>query len=135
VTELRLVPDELLVDLGCGRGGYGLEVARRTGARLLGVDFSSVAIMQAAARAAELAHPGARLQVGELTATGLTSGAVDAVMCIDAVQFGEPTPAVLRECRRILKPGGAQVLATFDALRRVRATATAPPPAPPPPPH
>lgn len=45
--ELRLPQDGLLLDLACGRGGYGIEVARRTGSRLLGVDFSSVAIEQA----------------------------------------------------------------------------------------
>ena len=42
--ELRMPQDGLLLDLACGRGGYGIEVARRTGARLLGVDFSSVAL-------------------------------------------------------------------------------------------
>ncbi len=31
VTDaLRLAPGEVLLDLACGRGGYGLEVARRT---------------------------------------------------------------------------------------------------------
>ena len=43
VTEvaaaLNLAPGQLLVDLGCGRGGYSLEIARQTGARLLGLDF------------------------------------------------------------------------------------------------
>jgi cyclopropane fatty-acyl-phospholipid synthase-like methyltransferase len=39
--------DGLLLDLACGRGGYGIEVARRAGARLLSVDFSSVALEQA----------------------------------------------------------------------------------------
>ena len=35
VTEvtaaLNLAPGQLLVDLGCGRGGYSLEIARQTG--------------------------------------------------------------------------------------------------------
>ncbi len=42
-AALNLAPGQLLVDLGCGRGGYSLEIARRTGARLLGLDFSPVA--------------------------------------------------------------------------------------------
>jgi len=42
VTDaLGVGPDDVLVDLACGRGGYGLEIARRTGAELIGVDFST----------------------------------------------------------------------------------------------
>ena len=38
VTDaLGVGPDDVLVDLACGRGGYGLEIARRTGAELIGV--------------------------------------------------------------------------------------------------
>lgn len=40
----------MLLDLACGRGGYGLTIAARTGARLIGVDFSAEAIRQAAYR-------------------------------------------------------------------------------------
>ena len=47
---LRLSPGALPLDLACGRGGYGLEVAARTGARLAGVDFSAEAIHQARGR-------------------------------------------------------------------------------------
>ena len=32
VAALRLSPGDTLVDLACGRGGYGLEIAGRTGA-------------------------------------------------------------------------------------------------------
>jgi len=40
IAALRLPAGDVLVDLACGRGGYGLEIAVRTGARLIGVDFS-----------------------------------------------------------------------------------------------
>lgn len=40
VTEaLRLSMTDVLLDLACGRGGYGLEVAARTGASLVGWTF------------------------------------------------------------------------------------------------
>jgi 2-polyprenyl-3-methyl-5-hydroxy-6-metoxy-1,4-benzoquinol methylase len=47
VELLRLPPSATLLDLACGRGGYGLEVAARAGASLIGIDFSAEAIRQA----------------------------------------------------------------------------------------
>src|SRR5260370_3917058 len=51
VAALRLSPGDTLVDLACGRGGYGLELAGRTGARLVGIDFSAEAVRQASEHA------------------------------------------------------------------------------------
>jgi hypothetical protein len=48
---LGLSPGTTLVDLGCGRGGPGLWLAQARGARLIGVDFSAVAVQQATDRA------------------------------------------------------------------------------------
>src|SRR6516165_5970502 len=47
VAALRPSGGAILVDLACGRGGYGLEIAGRTGARLVGIDFSAEAVRQA----------------------------------------------------------------------------------------
>src|SRR5215510_14122207 len=45
VTEaLGLPHDGLLFDIACGCGGYGIEVALRADARVVGVDFSAVAV-------------------------------------------------------------------------------------------
>jgi SAM-dependent methyltransferase len=118
VTDgLRLAPGGLLVDIACGRGGYGIEVARRTGARLTGVDFSSVALRRATETAAGLL-PADRYDFlsGTLTASGLPTGTADALMCLDAVQFAEPPLAALLEFRRLLKPGGRLVLTCWEAV-------------------
>jgi predicted TPR repeat methyltransferase len=44
VEALHLSPGSTLLDLACGRGGYGLEIAARAGGRLVGVDFSAEAV-------------------------------------------------------------------------------------------
>jgi hypothetical protein len=44
---LRLSPGDTMLDVACGRGGYGLDIAARTGARLMRVDFSAEAVRQA----------------------------------------------------------------------------------------
>lgn len=43
-----------IADLGCGRGGPGQVVARITGAALVGIDFSEVALQRARDRARQL---------------------------------------------------------------------------------
>jgi SAM-dependent methyltransferase len=71
VTEaLRLPPGGTLLDLACGRGGYGLEIAARTGARLVGADFSAEAVRQARQQAGRLDRT-AGFAVADLAATGL----------------------------------------------------------------
>ncbi len=67
-AALRLSPGDTLLDLACGRGGYGLEIATRTGARLVGVDFSAEAVRQARESAVRLGRP-ADFRVGDLAAT------------------------------------------------------------------
>lgn len=48
---LRIAPGAKMADLGCGRGGPGLWIATTTGATMVGIDFSEVALEQARARA------------------------------------------------------------------------------------
>jgi SAM-dependent methyltransferase len=114
-AALRLSPGQVVLDLACGRGGYGLEVADRSGARLVGVDFSDEAVRQARQHTQRLGRA-ARFEVGELTATGLDTASVDAVMCVDAVQFAEPAQAAYREVRRVLVRGGRVVLTCWEPV-------------------
>lgn len=117
-NALGVGPGDQFVDLACGRGGYGLEIAHRTGARLVGVDFSAVALDAARASAARhFPAVEAEFRLGSLTATGLADGAADGIMCIDAMQFAEPYEAGLRECARILAPGRPLVLTGWQAAQ------------------
>jgi SAM-dependent methyltransferase len=110
VELLGLRSGQVLLDLACGR----------TGCRLVGVDFSAVAISQATRRAAELGIP-AEFQVGQLTATGLGTASADAVMIVDAYQFAEPQLDALRECLRVLRPGERLVITCWEPADRADA--------------
>lgn len=116
-AALRLAPGGALLDLACGRGGYGLEVAGRGGVALTGVDFSAEAIRQASEQARLLGRP-AEFRVGTMAATGLPDGGVTAVMCIDAIQFADPPRDAYRELRRVLTPGGRAALTSWEAVDR-----------------
>ena len=95
--ELRLRPGNTLLDLACGRGAYGLLVAKQTGTRLIGVDFSAQALTEAREQAARMGMSNASFRIGDLTATGLSDASVEAVLCTDAIQFpDEPPPPMTR---------------------------------------
>ena len=107
----------LLVDVGCGRGGPGMWLARELGCRLVGIDFSAEAIRQANERRGLFGlDDRAEFTVGSLDDTGLGSGEADAVVCIDAFQFSADHAATAREFLRLLKPGGVLVATTWEGL-------------------
>lgn len=114
---LQLSPGDLLLDLACGRGGYGLEIAARTGARLVGIDFSAEAVRQAREVARRLGREGG-FRVGDLAATGLGTGSVAAVLCVDAIQFAEQPDDAYAEMLRVLAPGGWAVLTCWEPVDR-----------------
>ena len=117
VGRLRLVPGQLLVDFGCGRGGTGLWLARAFSARLIGVDVSPRGLEIARRRAAEFLPEGrAEFRHATFEQTGLPSASVDGLVSMDALPFAFDREAALAEIRRILRPGARAVL---TAARRL----------------
>jgi ubiquinone/menaquinone biosynthesis C-methylase UbiE len=105
----------VLADLGCGRGGPGLWVIAKTGARLIGVDISKEALSSAKVRAEALALADrCRWRQESFEATGLEDGSLDAVMSVDALVFAVDKKVAVQELARVLRPGGRLVLTTWD---------------------
>ena len=101
-------------DLACGRGGPTLFVARHTGAAVIGIDSSLVAV-QAATLAARNRGVDNRASfiAADAAASGLRAGSVDAVMSVDALQLMPHRSAVIEEVGRILKTGGRFAFTTW----------------------
>ncbi|MET9469988.1 class I SAM-dependent methyltransferase [Streptomyces sp. NPDC006544] len=117
VRGLRMRTGEVLVDLGCGRGGPGLWVARAVSVRLIGVDHSPVGLELAAARASHFLLPDrVRFQLGTFDATGLPDACADGLISMDALPIAPDRDAALREVRRILRPGARAVFTGSDRL-------------------
>lgn len=115
VDVLDLRPAETILDLACGRGGYGLEIVRRTGARLIGLDFSAVAIAEARRQSEAFGLTDrAEFRVADMARTELRSASIDVVVCMDSIQFANPVSETLHECRRVLKPGGRIALTSWQ---------------------
>jgi SAM-dependent methyltransferase len=115
--ELRLGPGGTLVDLACGRGGYGLLIARDAGARVIGVDFSAQAVREAREQAARLWADEAEYRVGDLVRCGLPDACADAVLCTDAIQFPDEPSAAYAEIRRVTRPGGRVALTCWEPVK------------------
>jgi SAM-dependent methyltransferase len=108
VAALRLPAGGRLVDLGCGRGGPGLWLARALSASWVGIDFSPVAVELAVQRAPEFLGSGrAEFRRATFERTGLPDASVDGAASVDALPFAVDRVAALREVLRILVPGWA----------------------------
>jgi len=129
VASLHLRRGGLLVDVACGRGGYGVEVAQRSGARLVGVDFSAVALAHARTIAERRLPPRqAEFRIGTLTATELPALGPDWLAAehrawkeaLDTPHDGDDVAlsSFQAEAERSLR--------TVDAMQRVVAFASAP---------
>lgn len=114
-AELRVGSGDTFVDLGCGTAGPALWVARETGAHLVGIDASHVAVQQATHRAARLDLAGqARFAVGSFAATGLDPGSAAAAMNEDALQYAPDKRAAMTEVGRILRRGARFVFTAYE---------------------
>lgn len=117
-SELRVGQGNTFVDLGCGQGGPGLWVARETGAAVVGIDLSQVAIARARERAEELGLADrARFDVGDVVATGLPDAGFAGAMSVDVLWAVGDKVRAIREAARILKPGARFVFTTWDRDR------------------
>ena len=101
------------LDVGCGGGLLSEEVAR-LGFRVTGVDPSGPSLATARAHAQS-----SGLQINYVEGPGealpVDDAAFDLVFCCDVLEHVDSVPAVLREIRRALKPGG---LFVYDTINR-----------------
>lgn len=115
-NELRLKPGDVLVDLACGRAGYGLTVARDSGSKIIGVDVSEEALAQAREQALRLGVADAQFSIGDLTASGLPDAAANGLLCTDSIQFADDQAAAFGEIHRLVKPGGRVALTCWEPV-------------------
>lgn len=101
-------PEEMtLVDVGCSRGQF-VAAAAAMGLRAEGVEPAPA--IAAAARAA-----GLKVHTGLLQDARYPDVAFDAVTLFEVLEHLKEPLALMRECRRILKPGGILCISTGNA--------------------
>jgi SAM-dependent methyltransferase len=113
--ELPIGPADRLVDLGCGRGGPGLWIARETGARLAGLDITPEGPAEARRRTPAFGLAGrAGFVAADCTCIALRSNSLDAALSVDALWMVPDKAAAFTEIARILRPGAFLAFTTWQ---------------------
>ena len=104
-----------LVDLGCGGGGPGLWIVHESKGRLVGIDASKAALSAAEGRARDLGLTStSRFVRARFEHLPLGADSVEAVMSVDALQYGTSKRQMFGEIARILPAGGPLVFTAFE---------------------
>src|SRR6185369_14689645 len=113
-SSLKVGPGETVLDIGCGRGGPGLWVARKTGASVIGLDILPEAIDQAnAAKERQGQAVPATFASGSFVKTGLSGSSVQAIMSVDAFWMVLDKTGALREMARVIETGRRFAMTTW----------------------
>ncbi|MDQ4123036.1 MAG: class I SAM-dependent methyltransferase [Acidobacteriota bacterium] len=103
----RLPATARILDVGCG-DGFHLDVLKEFGKKswqLEGIDTDERAV-----RAGE--QKGLKIHCGTLETADLPANAYDLVLLIQTIEHVASPPELLRQIRRVLKPGGKLVIIT-----------------------
>lgn len=110
-------PGQTILELACGAADAGLLAAEliRPHGRAILTDAADPMLELARERARELDLPGVELRPMDAEWIDLPTATVDVILCRWGLMLLADPAASLRECRRVLRPGGRVVLAAWDA--------------------
>ncbi len=112
---LNICPGNTFIDVGCGRGGPGMWIARELNANYLGFDFSEKAIEIASKRVKEfeLEH-NAKFQLGDISNTDFADNYFHGAISIDTLGFVPDVLRAVKEVARILRKGALFVVTCWE---------------------
>ncbi len=99
-----------VLEAGCGEG-YGADLLARVARRVLALDYDAQAASHAARR-----YPRVGVARTNLAALPVPDGAVDVVVSLQVIEHLWDQEGFLRECQRVLRPGGALFVSTPNRI-------------------
>lgn len=107
VFYLHAKPNGRLLEVGCGAGST-LKSLQDFGWQVEGVDFDPLAVEEARKK-------GLNVHLGTLSEQEFPPGGFDAIVSSHVIEHVPDPVGLLRECNRLLKPGGTLVVITPNA--------------------
>lgn len=109
-----------VLDVGCGRGEHALELARRFGCRVTGIDPVEANIEEAQKRLAEAGLQGlVSFQQAGIETIPFELHQFDLLWCRDVLVHVAKPGQAMHECARVLKPGSPMLVHGTYATRRL----------------
>ncbi len=112
LQTLQARPDDRVLEIGFGGGDLIKRLlAQAAPPRIVGLEHSATAVVAGRRRFRRAIDAGAvELHRGDAAVMPFADGAFSHVCAVNVIYFWPDTPAVLRECRRVLAAGGRLVL-------------------------
>ena len=106
-----------VLDVATGTGLVALAASHMVGpgGRVVGVDLSPEMLERARLKGQKMGITGVDFRQGDAEHLAFADASFDVVLCASALFFMPDMPAVVRECRRVLRPGGAFAFTSFGS--------------------
>jgi SAM-dependent methyltransferase len=102
--------DAVVLEAGCGEG-YGADLLAGAARSVLALDYDATTVAHVRAR-----YPRVGVARANLVALPVPDGSVDVVVSLQVIEHLWEQERFLRECRRVLRPGGALLLSTPNRI-------------------
>lgn len=107
VSRVEAAPDQRVLDVASGTGAVAIELARRYGCSVVGIDQSAEMLAAGRRRVAAAGVGGlVRLEQGRAESLPFEDESFDAVTFTYLLRYVDDPAATLRELARVLRPGG-----------------------------
>ena len=100
----------VVLEAGCGEG-YGADLLAGVARTVLGLDYDAATAVHVARR-----YPRVAVARTNLVALPVRDGSVDAVVSLQVIEHLWDQERFLRECHRVLRPGGALLVSTPNRI-------------------
>ena len=113
VSRLDVGPDAVVLDLATGTGAVALELVRRTGCAVVGVDQSPEMLAEARRRISRAGTTRIRLVEGSAERLEFDDASFDGLTAAYLLRYLRDLPAGLQRLARVLRPGAPFALLDF----------------------
>ncbi|HEX2291844.1 MAG TPA: class I SAM-dependent methyltransferase [Gaiellaceae bacterium] len=118
VSRVDVGPEGTVLDVATGTAAVAIELSRRTGCRVVGLDQSGE-MLAAGRRRVEDAGLGGRIELvrGEAERLPFEDASFDALTFTYLLRYVEDPQATMRELARVVRPGGTVAMLEFGLPR------------------